>query len=182
MSRPNGKSASARVAFCGLMAALGAALMLTGGLIPVLTYCSPLAAALFLIPVMEEYGSRRGWMVWLITALLSLLISPDRESAFFYLFLGYYPMVQRSLASRPRRTAFAAKLLFFSLAVGAMYGFLLLLFRGSADAQELRAAGWAAALGIWAVLVIIMVIYDRVLTLLIGVYRRRLRPGLKFLN
>ena len=57
------------VAFCSLMAALGAVLMLTGGLIPVMTYCSPLMAGVLLIPVLREFGKKWAWLVWLVTAL-----------------------------------------------------------------------------------------------------------------
>ena len=42
------------VALCALLSALGVAVMLAAGLLPVLTYCSPLVASLFLIPVLRE--------------------------------------------------------------------------------------------------------------------------------
>ena len=70
-------SPSFRVAFCSLMAALGVVLMMTGGLIPVMTYCSPLLAGVLLIPVMRECGVRWAWMVWIVTAALSLILSAD---------------------------------------------------------------------------------------------------------
>ena len=72
------------LAFCSLMAALGAALMLVGGVIPVMTYCSPLIAGVLLIPVLREYGGRWAWLVWLVTALLSLILSADKEAALLY--------------------------------------------------------------------------------------------------
>ena len=60
------------VAFCSLMAALGTVLMLTGGLVPVMTYCSPLLAGVLLIPVMREHGNNWAWLVWLVTAAVIL--------------------------------------------------------------------------------------------------------------
>lgn len=175
------RSQSARVAFCGLMAALGAALMLTGGIIPVLTYCSPLLAALLLIPVTQEYGAGRGWMVWAVTALLSMILTSDREAAFFYVFLGYYPIIKGRLDKlRPGLAAFAAKLLLFAAALAAMYGLLLLLFREDAGMEELRSAGIAAFAGTWAALVVVMCLYDRILVMITALYRRRIRPKLRF--
>ena len=74
------KRQSYAIAFCALMAALGAALMTTGGLIPIATYCSPLLAGLLLLPVLVEFGVREAWMVWAVTAALSLILSPDKEA------------------------------------------------------------------------------------------------------
>ena len=49
---------SRRIALCGLMTALGAALMLLGGLFPIATYVMPLAAGVLLLqplkPVLEN--------------------------------------------------------------------------------------------------------------------------------
>ncbi|MBP3209190.1 MAG: hypothetical protein J6M64_04645 [Oscillospiraceae bacterium] len=45
MENERQKPKSRPLAFCAMMAALGTMLMLTGGLIPVLTYCSPLLAS-----------------------------------------------------------------------------------------------------------------------------------------
>ena len=71
------------VAFCSLMAALGAVMMLTGGLVPVMTYCSPLLAGVLLIPVLREHGRKWAWLVWIVTAALSMILSADKEAAFF---------------------------------------------------------------------------------------------------
>ena len=63
MENERQKPKSRPLAFCAMMAALGTMLMLTGGLIPVLTYCSPLLASFCLIPVLDAYGKRNAWMV-----------------------------------------------------------------------------------------------------------------------
>ena len=51
------------VAFCAMMAALSVVVMLLGGLVPVFTYCSPLIASILLLPVLDEYGAGKAWMV-----------------------------------------------------------------------------------------------------------------------
>ena len=97
------------VAFCALMAALGTALMTTGGLIPIATYCSPLLAGILLLPVLYEFGRREGWMVWAVTAALSLILSPDKEAGSMYLFLGWYPILKPAFDRiRPRLLGWAA--------------------------------------------------------------------------
>ena len=83
-----------KLALGSVMAALGTVIMLTGGLIPVFTYCSPLIAALLLVPVCDVCGVSYGWIVWFVTSVLSMLIGADKEAAFFYIFLGYYPIIK----------------------------------------------------------------------------------------
>ena len=86
-----------RTSFCALMAALGAAFMLTGNLIPVLTYVSPMLAGMTLIPVLYEFGKKSAWMTWAVTAALAMMLCADREEAFFYLFTGFYPIIKPDL-------------------------------------------------------------------------------------
>lgn len=40
-NRSASRKQSGKIAFCGMMVALSVALMLTGGLIPIATYCAP---------------------------------------------------------------------------------------------------------------------------------------------
>ena len=167
------------VAFCSLMAALGTVLMLTGGLVPVMTYCSPLLAGVLLIPVLREHGIKWAWLVWLVTAALSLILSADKEAAFFYLFVGYYPIIKRGFDRvRPKLLAFAAKLLFFACAMGLMYGAILFVFGLDIGMEELEELGRAAAAAFFALLLVSLMIYDVALGNLAILYEYRLRPHL----
>ena len=67
--REQSRKSSWSIAFCALMAALGAVIMTAGGLIPVATYCSPMIAGVLLLPVMSELGDRWAWMTWIVWAL-----------------------------------------------------------------------------------------------------------------
>lgn len=179
-------SNSFRIAFCSLMAALGAVLMMTGGLIPVMTYCSPLLAGVLLIPVMRECGVKWAWLVWLVTAALSLILSADKEAAFFYLFLGYYPILKRGLDRiRPKLLSFVCKLLFFAAAIGLMYGLIWYVFRLDIGMEELEELGRIAGIAFFVLLAASMMIYDLALRNLAVLYEYRLRPrlpGLKKTN
>lgn len=167
------------VAFCSLMAALGAVLMLTGGLVPVMTYCSPLLSGVLLIPVMREHGIKWAWLVWLVTAALSMILSADKEAAFFYLFLGYYPILKLYLDRvKPKPLALVLKLVFFALAVGAMYALISFVFRLDVGLEELEELGKFAGIIFFVMLVICMLIYDYALRNLAILYEYRLRPRL----
>ena len=168
------------VAFCGLMAALGTGLMMTGGLIPVLTYCSPLIAGALLIPVLREYGAKWALLVWAVTAALTLILCADKEAAFFYLFLGCYPVWKgRFDRVKPRGLSFLCKLLYVALALAAMYGLISFVFRLDVGMEELEELGRWAAAAFYALLAVTMLLYDRALRNLALLYEYRLRPRLK---
>ena len=167
------------VAFCSLMAALGTVLMLTGGLVPVMTYCSPLLAGVLLIPVMREHGNKWAWLVWLVTAALSMILSADKEAAFFYFFLGCYPILKRSFDKvKPKLLGLFLKLLYFAAAVGVMYGLIYYVFRLDIGLEELEELGRLAGIAFYGMLVVCMLVYDYALRNLAVLYEYRLRPKL----
>lgn len=173
MSPKEQKMTSKSIAFCAMIAALGTVIMLTGGLVPVFTYCSPLIAALLLIPVLDQYGRKAGWMVWAVTAMLSLLIGVDKEASFFYLFLGWYPILKPyydAVSSRILR--FLWKFLTFSAAIGAMYAVIFFVFRIDDIMESFSALFWINLL-FFIGLAAVMLLYDRLLVGIWITYRRR---------
>lgn len=169
-----------RVAFCGVITGFGVLVMLTGGLIPVLTYCSPLFAAALLIPVLFEYGRTPAMLVWLATSLVSLSVGADKEAAFFYVFTGWYPVVKPYLDNikvKPLRVA--TKFAVFGLCIGTMYSLLLLVLRPAAVMADFDGlSGWMT-FGFCTALVLIMLIYDTAILRFAVVYLRRLRPKIR---
>ena len=170
---------SRKIAFCAMIAALGSAVMLSGGLIPVFTYCSPLIASVLLISVLEEYSAAEAWMVWAVTAALSLLIGIDKEAAFFYLFLGWYPIVKPALDRIPGRIVrLLIKALIFLAAVGSMYTLICFVFQLSEVISSFSPVFWIN-LVFFAALVLVMLLFDRALAGLHRFYRVRIRNRVK---
>lgn len=197
MNSSNKKNSTFTLSFCSLMAALGSVIMLSAGLIPVLTYCSPLLAAVLLVPVLREYGPKWAWSVWTVTSILSAILCADKEAAFFYIFLGWYPIVKpridlaglrRGAAAGQRRRAArrllpaACKFIIFAAAIAAMYGLLLFVIGYDAGFDELAELGRFAGLIFCAGLVLVMMLYDVVLGRFMILYEYRLRGRLKFLK
>ena len=160
------------VALCALFAALGAAVMMAAGLIPVLTYCSPLIASLFLIPILREFGKGRAWMTWAVTAALSAILCADKEAAFFYIFLGFYPILKPSF-DRLGKPGWIVKLLYFAAALAAMYGLILFVLRLDV---EIEGTGFMVAL--YITLAAVMLLFDFVLQRLTFLYDARIRKYL----
>lgn len=170
-----------RLAFCSLMAALGAALMAAAGLVPIMTYLAPMIAGALLLPVLREYGARWAWMVWAVTALLSLLLCADKEAALFYLFFGCYPILKRvfdRLPGLPLRAL--VKLAYFAGLLFVLYGLLWLMFGLDLGQGELAELGRIGAAVFYLGLVAAMLLFDLALRNLGALYEVRLRPKMKF--
>ena len=174
---------STRVAFCGMAAALSLVMMMLGGIIPIATYAVPMLCGLILLPILLEFGKKAAWTTFLTAALLALLTDFDKEAAFFYLFIGFYPIVKwRFDRIRGKGRRLAAKLLLFTGLISIMYGLLYLIFPMEAFMQEFREMGIAMTVGFILAYDGCMLLYDRLLLILIPVYAGRIQPRLKFLH
>ena len=104
-NRADSRRQSSKIAFCGMMVALSVALMLTGGLIPIATYCAPLMCGVLLLPIFLEYGKKTALTAYAATSLIVLILGIDKEAAFFYIFLGYYPVIKWNLDKLKKQAA-----------------------------------------------------------------------------
>ncbi|MCR5088021.1 MAG: hypothetical protein K6C08_00735 [Oscillospiraceae bacterium] len=128
------KSPALRLAFCSMMAALGVAIMWLSNIIPILSYVSAFLASLVLIPVLYEYGPAFSWMTWVVISILALLICTERDAAFLFLFIGYYPIVKPRIdriQMKPIRIVL--KLVLFTMVTGLILILLELLIGTSAE-------------------------------------------------
>lgn len=170
---------SRTMALCGMMCALGTAVMLLGGMIPLATFCCPALAGLALLPVMAEAGRRMALGAYGAVAALSLLLCPDKEAALVFAFLGYYPVLKATLDRIGRRgLRIAVKLAVFD---GAMLVQLALMAWVLNMRQALAEyAGMTQAMLVVFILLAnaTMLLYDRMLTVMMAVYLKKLRPKL----
>ncbi len=182
-NRRTARQQSLMIAFCGMMAGLSIVIMLLGGVIPVATYAVPMLCGILLLPILLEFGEVAAWATFAATAAVALLMGFDKEAAFFYLFIGYYPIVKWRMERIPGKTGrFLLKLLLFTAAIVIMYGLLFLLFPLSAMMEEFREMGVALTILFVAVYDLCMLLYDRLLPRLVMVYANRIRPKLSFLR
>ena len=91
-----------RIALCGVFSALGVVLLCLGSLIEVLDLSTAAIASLICVLVMIEYGGWYPWGVYVSTALLALLLAPQKSAALIYAFFGFYPIVKAYLERLPR--------------------------------------------------------------------------------
>ena len=181
--RPSYRKVSVQAAYCGMTVGLSVVVMLMGGLIPIAVYAVPLICGLLLLPVTIEFGKPSAWATFAATALLALILDFDKEAAFFYLFVSYYPILKWSIDRiRSKPVRLITKLLLFSVSVTVMYLLLWLLFPMEAFMQEFHELGTAMLFALLAVFDICMLMYDRLLFFALMIYANRIKPKLKFLR
>lgn len=182
LKRDKNRNTTLALTFCAVLAALGTVIMLVGGVLGVATYAAPLLASCCLIPILTEYGRGRAWLAWGVTAVLSVLLCADKECAFFYVFIGYYPIIRGRFERVGRKLVrLLLKLLFFAAAVAALYAFLCFVFRLDAVLEELSETGAAMTALFFAGMLAALMVYDAALKVAWILYERRLRPRLGFL-
>ena len=182
-NRSNARRQSLTVAFCGMAAGLSAAVMLLGGVIPAAAYAVPMLCGLLLLPILTEFGKRAAWATFFAVSALALLMDFDKEAAFFYLFLGYYPIVKwRMDRIKPKVKRIVCKVLLFSGAMGLMYALLYLLFPAAAALGEFREMGLIMGVGFALLYNATMFLYDWLLIRFVVIYANRIKPKLKFLQ
>lgn len=170
------KQKTHELALCGVFCALAVALLWMSGVLPLSTFIWPLLASLTLLPVREQCRKSYAWSCFAASALLGLLLCADKEAAFLFFFLGYYPLVKSRFDSfRPCALRFCAKLALCVVTMGAMYTLLLFVFALPSLVQEFSATApwllWAtAATGLF-----LFFIYDLLLDRLEALYRARRR-------
>lgn len=159
------------IALGGVMAALAVVIMSLGGLIPIATYVSPMLCAVLLQIVMQSCGVRIAWAWYGAVAILAVLLSPDKEAAAVYVFLGYYPILKPRMDGL--HLPWLWKGLLFNSCVGVMYFLLLKIFGMAELSAEFSEMGYVML----AVLLIMGNVTFFLLDRLLGMPKiRRIRP------
>jgi len=176
--REESRERTRKLTLCGILVSLGVAVMYLGSFIDVLDLSVAVIASLFCIVAVIEAGG--GWKisVFLATAILSLILLPNKSPATVYaLFTGYYPIIKEVLEGRVkgRILQYTIKLAIFNVAFAAIAAVMLLLFRLPVESGIL-------VLTTFLLGNVTFVVYDIALTRLITVYIRVLRPRLTFLK
>ena len=164
---------SRQMAVGGVFAALAVVIMNLGGLIPVATYTTPVICMLLLKFVLMTCGRRIAWAWYASVTILSLLMSPDKEAAAVFLFLGYYPILKPKLDTM--KLGFLWKLLIFNISMVLLYSILIRIMGVGAvtgESEELA--------GVMLMILLLMgnvtfVALDRLLTILELRLRRKKR-------
>ena len=134
------KNSSAKtVALGGVLAALAVVIMSMGTMIPVATFVCPMLCMMILQAVRLICGDRIGWAWYGAVSIQGILLSPDKEAAAVFVFLGYYPIVKPKLDPLPLSMLW--KLLLFNVSILLMYWLLISVFGMMELGDEYREFG-----------------------------------------
>jgi hypothetical protein len=123
MKRERGRTAT-RLAAGAVLAAMGVVLLYVGSLLQVLDLSMAALASFLIVFAVIELGRGLALMIFLVTAILSVVLLPVKTAALIYLlFAGYYPIIKALLERKlPRVAAWAVKCVIFLLGlVGAFF-------------------------------------------------------------
>ena len=107
------------IAFGGIFAALAIVIMSLGTLIPVATFVCPMICCLMDCVVLKLCGRKTAFAWYAAVAILSLLLSPDKEAALIFVAFGCYPPVKQYLDRY--RLHIVLKLLYFNVSILLVY-------------------------------------------------------------
>ena len=164
------------LALCGVLTALAAALLALGGVIPGMVFCAPILAMGVLLPVLEELGPKAAGTAYAAVSILALLLAPDRETAFVYLFFGWYPILRPKIAALPSRPLrVLARIAVCSAAALLLYGLVLRLMGLTADLLD---SVWYFNVALLAAGNVVFLLTDSTLARLTSIWHWKLKKYL----
>lgn len=128
-----------KVALGGLLVAVAIVIMCLGGLIPLATFICPMLCALIQFVVLRFCGKKLAWAWYGAVSILSILLAPDKEAAYVFVLLGYYPIMKPWLDRC--KLSWLWKLLYFNGAVLLLYAVALRILGLNEVMQEYEALG-----------------------------------------
>lgn len=171
MQRNNTK----RLTTCAMFCALGVILLYLGSLIEVADISMAVIASLFCVLAVIEYGKGAPWTVFAVTAVLSLLLLPNKSAAVYYtFFFGFYPILKAYFERLDKVKAWILKEIVFNVSLAVIIVIVKLLLMPGVDIPVMM----------YVIAVVlcegVFLLYDIALTRLITFYLFKLRHRFKF--
>ena len=172
MKKNTSSKQTKRIATCGILCALGVICLSVGSLIEVMDLSMIMIASFCIVFAVIEMGTRWAWLIWAGTAVLSLLLLPNKLAAVLYLMGGMYPIAKAAFEKlHPavswilKFSAFNTIQLFFLLIAQKIFG--------------MTGADYSFAAGPILFNNLVFFVYDITLTVFITFYLVKLRRRLK---
>lgn len=157
-----------------MLSALGVILLYIGALVEVVDISMAVIASLLCVFAVIEYGGSAPWLVFGVTAVLSVILVPVKTTALMYaLFFGYYPILKEKFEKLNQVTSWICKEAVFNVALVAILVCMKYLLFQSTDIPFML---WVIAITLCEV---VFVVYDIALSRLISLYVYRLRKRFK---
>jgi len=161
---------SKKIALNGILGALAVVSLLLAAIIPTNTLSFYALSSFFISVVIVENGIRAGWLFFVATSLLSLIVVPEKLALVPYVvFFGIYGIVKYYIEKLNKLALeYVLKFIYFNICAGIAVVTVRQLFN---TALVSRLPWWLLVIA----LEIVFFVYDYVYTLFIGYYRDKLR-------
>jgi hypothetical protein len=163
-----------KIVVAGVLAALSVIILYLGCAIEVLDLTMSAIVSLLVVVIVIEMGYKYAWLTYIATAILSILLLPQKSPAIFYAcFMGFYPIIKSYLERiNSALVRWIIKLVVGNAALALMF-ILMSLFLP--DEFE---GGWLM-LVTYLLGIIAFLMYDVALSKLITLYFVRIRDRIK---
>lgn len=159
-----------RLTLTAMLCTLSVAVMYLCTLLDVLELTGVAIAAVFMLLTVRELGRAHSLMLYVATALLSLLLLPRPDAGVMYaLFGGLYPLIKFPIERRRRSWPLLIKLLYINVIITAIELLTVYVFL-------LPFEGWGILLLLYAIANPTFFLFDHLLNRLLILYEARLRP------
>ena len=171
------KKNTMKIALCGTTGALIITILLLGFMFPFATYACPALAAGLLMPICYEYKVKTGFTLYVATSFLALVLVPDQELAFMYVFVfGLFTVLKLPIDRlRKKPLRYALKLILANVSIAVSYAILLFIFPVQALVNEFSGYGAGFMVSLVLMFNLMLLIYDKAIekVLLLYIYRFR---------
>lgn len=171
------KKQTMKIALCGMMGALGITILMMGFLFPFATYASPALAASLLLIAVYEYGVKTGLTLYIATSFLGLMLVPEVELVFMYIFVfGLYTVFKMSIDRKlGKKIRTVVKFLYINISLVCAYGILLFIFPVNALVNEFADYSMGFMVLLMAMFWLVFFMYDRAVQTLLIIYIKKFR-------
>lgn len=158
-----------------MLAALSVVILYLGSFIDVLDASMAVIASLMTVIVVIEFGRSASWSIYAVTAVLSLILLPNKSPAVMYAaFFGFYPILKETFEKRNKIASWVLKEITFNIALVVCFLVIrFLIFIGIPEIPTMMYVLGALLLEA------VFILYDLALTRLISFYIFNLRKRLK---
>lgn len=172
--KQNYVSNTRKLAFGGIFAALVVIILLIESLVPTSKLSLYVVSSFFTAILIMEFGIGTGWVFYVATSILTVIVIPDKLGVVPYLFFfGLYGNIKYHIEKiRSLVPEYILKLVFFNACLAAAWFIARELLLENMD---IKLPWWVLLIG----LEVVFVIYDYVYTLFIRYYNTRLKKILR---
>lgn len=161
------------IAYSGVATALSVVMLFLGSIFWVLGYTMPLVASLVMIILLDSISQKSALLTFISTSIISFILLNDKECVLLYiLFFGYYPLIRDKINDiKPKFLSYLLKFITFNAAMVLTQILCVYVFGIPFDDM----------LGKWGIVVFVLclnfvfVVFDKLYTLLLRLYRIKLK-------